>query len=123
MQRVNCVVAVGGDIGNQIQKIDITVAEVALLQRVHGEGSCKEILPLESSGESLTHREEYDRLKEAYPRYAGEAEKIWMDLGGKLPSDLSDLKLTREMLSRDYVPPKAPEKPSKKAAAPVTEGV
>lgn len=131
MQKVNCVVAVGGDIGNKIQKLDITVAEVALLRVVHGEGAVTEVYSVGESDES--DRQVYEALKNAYPKYAFVAERLWMDGGGRLPGKIGELGLTREMLSRDYeakeaaaeAPPPPPRaaRAAKLAPAPESESV
>lgn len=66
MQVVNALVAIGGDAGNQVQKFKITVAEVAVLNAIHGDGAVTDIEP---AGEiTRSHREERSRLIGIYGR-------------------------------------------------------
>ena len=45
MQLINCLVALGGDLRNTVPKRGITVAEAAVLQRIHGHDSVVDIEP------------------------------------------------------------------------------
>jgi hypothetical protein len=45
MQLINCLVALGGDERNTVPKRAITVAEAAVLQRIHGHDAIKDIEP------------------------------------------------------------------------------
>jgi hypothetical protein len=45
MQLANCLVAVGGDVGNTVPKYDVTAAEIAVLRAIHGEHAVIDIEP------------------------------------------------------------------------------
>lgn len=66
MQTANCMLALAGDLGNTVPKYGVTVAEIVVLQHVHGAGSVRDIEPIEEIERS--HAEEHTRLKELFPR-------------------------------------------------------
>jgi hypothetical protein len=71
MQLANAMLALAGDLGNTVPKLGITPSEVAVLRFIHGNDAVIEIDVLDVQVER-THREERDRLTEAYGAYEGE---------------------------------------------------
>lgn len=70
MQTANVLLALGGDQNNTVPKYAVTASEVAVLRRIHGDDSVRDI---EVVGEvKRTHRQEIGRLTEAYGRRDGE---------------------------------------------------
>lgn len=66
MQLINAMISLGGDHGNTVAKFGITVAEVAVLQAIHGNDAVKEIEIVGSVERS--HRQEIARLLAVYGR-------------------------------------------------------
>ncbi|MBI2240296.1 MAG: hypothetical protein HYU59_05770 [Magnetospirillum gryphiswaldense] len=66
MQTANIILALGGDVGNTIPKYNVTTAEIALLQAIHGEDAVTDVEPV--GGISVTNRAERERLREIYGR-------------------------------------------------------
>ena len=66
MQTANILLALGGDVGNQVPLYGVTVAEVAVLRAIHGDDAISEI---DVTGDvARTHRQEIGRLTEKYGR-------------------------------------------------------
>lgn len=64
MQHASCTVALNGDITYTVFKPDVTVAEIALLKAIHGEGSIRDIQP--TFMDKRPHAEERERLTLEY---------------------------------------------------------
>lgn len=64
MQRVNCTVRLGGQVGNTVAKENVTAAEIAILLAIHGEGSVVDIQPIQMC--KTPHGQERQRLAEHY---------------------------------------------------------
>lgn len=64
MQTANCMVAIGGDVGNTVPKYGVTPSEVAVLRVIHGNEAVTDI---DVNGSvSRTNRAERDRLSSHY---------------------------------------------------------
>lgn len=101
MQYVNALVSLNGDVANQMFRPDISVAELELLRRVHGEMSVSEIRFVRK--QRVNHFDEMDRLKQAYPFQEERILELSRDFGGKLPTDLRDLRIDSQLFARDPV--------------------
>jgi hypothetical protein len=73
MQTANIMLALGGNMGQTIQKFGVTPAEVAVLREIHGNASVFDIQPLDEEIER-TSREERTRLLEIYGKPPGSRE-------------------------------------------------
>ena len=65
MQRVNCFVRLGGDMLNTVPKQGVTVAEIAILQHLHGADAVVEIQPT-TNKQDIAHAAEIERLRDTY---------------------------------------------------------
>ena len=73
MEQANIILTIGGstDSGYQVPKMNVTAAEIRLLQAIHGDESVTDVEPLEDPAlnvddEPRTQREELARLSEVY---------------------------------------------------------
>ena len=99
MHVVTCTVAIAGDQNNKLVKSNVTAAELALLQLLHGHGS---VTDLKITGKKrVDQRAERDRLLLEYPNQHKIITELWRDNGGKLPVDVRDLSLKSAQLARD----------------------
>lgn len=73
MQTANITLALGGNLGQTIQKFGVTPAEVAVLREIHGNAAVFDIHPLDDEVER-TSREERSRLLEIYGKPPGSRE-------------------------------------------------
>lgn len=73
MELADCLVNIGGDAGNQVPKVAITPAEIAILRAIHGEDSVHTVRPLE-----LVDRDPHDEM-EALQAFYG-----WKEENAKL---------------------------------------
>jgi hypothetical protein len=73
MQQANIMLALGGNLGQTIQKFGVTPAEVAVLREIHGNAAVFDIQPLDEEVER-TSREERSRLLEVYGKPPGSHE-------------------------------------------------
>jgi hypothetical protein len=64
MQHASCTVALNGDITYTVFKPDVTVAEIALLKAIHGEGAVSDIQP--TFMDKRPHADERERLTHEY---------------------------------------------------------
>lgn len=64
MQTANCLVKLGGDSGNTVPKYGVTVSEIVVLQKIHGDDAVVDIQPTGTVERS--HRAERQRLDYAY---------------------------------------------------------
>jgi len=64
MQICDCLVFIGGDIGNSVEKQGVTAAEIAVLRAVHGNDSVREIKVQDNA--KTNHEEERERLMLLY---------------------------------------------------------
>ncbi len=135
MHTLDCLVAVGGDIGNKVPRQGVTVPEMMLLQYVHGPGAVTDIVI--TGNPRIQQLEERERLLRAYPKYESQVIGFWRDNGGEFVKDVRQLKLSPALFARDRTAPydgadeiereelaaiekaEAPKKRKRKAKAPV----
>jgi hypothetical protein len=99
MHVVTCTIAIAGDQNNKFVKKNVTAAELALLQILHGHDS---VTDLKITGRKrIDQRAERDRLMLAYPNQQKVISELWRDHGGKLPVDVRDLNMKSAQLARD----------------------
>ena len=79
MQLANITLALGGDMGQTIQKFEVTPAEVAVLREIHGEGAVYEIQPLDHDVKR-SNRDELVRLRDIYGKPPGSPERSAVDV-------------------------------------------
>lgn len=93
MEIVSCSVKLAGDNNHVVEKTDVTVAEVVLLQHIHGMDS---VVNIRRTGmDRRSHREERERLRSIYNRREKIVDKIFPNLpGAKLPVSLADIDLS-----------------------------
>lgn len=65
MQTLNCLVALGGELGMTVPKLGLTVAEARLLQFIHGDDAVHEVEP--AGDIPVTKRDIRQDLAERYP--------------------------------------------------------
>ena len=65
MQIADCLVRIGGDVGNTVPRYGVTAAELALLREIHGEDAVVEITPI-GEVEDYNPVEERSRLSSVY---------------------------------------------------------
>jgi hypothetical protein len=80
MQQLNALVALTGDRNNMVYKVDLTPAEILLLQALHGADAVAQIEP--TGDLKREPQEEVDRLKELYPLHRERIQNIWRDFPG-----------------------------------------
>jgi hypothetical protein len=93
MEIVSCSVRLAGDNNHVVEKTDVTVAEIAILQHIHGLASITNIR--RTGMDRRPHREERERLRLIYNRREKIVDKIYPNIpGAKLPVSLSDIDLS-----------------------------
>lgn len=97
MQTLNAMVALTGDRNNMLWKMDLTPAEILLLQALHGEGS---VLQIEPTGDVKREpSEEIARLKNLYPGHPDRVQNLWRDFPGTaFPMRIDQLGLNSALL-------------------------
>jgi hypothetical protein len=101
MQYVKCLISLNNDPLNQLYKEDVSVAELELLRRIHGEMAVSEIRVTHKA--RVAHGDELDRLKQEYPYQEERIIGLSRDFGGKLPADVRDLRIENQLYSRDPI--------------------
>lgn len=91
MHKLNCLVAIAGDVHNKTPKEGITTAELQVLRAIHGQDSCTDIDVI--GNPRVTQTEERERLMWAYRNHHELINDLWRDGGGKFESDIRNLKL------------------------------
>lgn len=92
MQICSCKVRLAGSLNMQIPKARVSVAEIAVLQAVHGQDAVTDIKPLRMTKES--HAAEVDRLKLFYgPEII---KHLFPGLSPRLPVKLADVGLSSD---------------------------
>lgn len=93
MQVCECLVLIGGDQRNSVQKESVTPAEIVLLQQIHGIDAIRDICVMKS--DKRTHDEERNRLGGLYGDMV-----VSNTFGayGKLPSTLKEAKVMPDMI-------------------------
>lgn len=87
MQLASCFVRLFGDINNEVPRGDVTPAEVAVLQSIHGPGSVVKIQP--TGMDKRPHGQELERLKSFYnPKVVTDA---FPGVSPKLPVHFKDI--------------------------------
>jgi hypothetical protein len=114
MQIANVVVAIGGDAGNQVPKFNVTAAEIAVLNAIHGDGAVTDILP--TGKITRSHRDERARLMAIYGRMQdgkdiSPVSQLFPGAAARVFEDLHELDLPEEMF-------KAKERVTSDAPAP-----
>lgn len=95
MQLLNCLLALGGDLGNTVPKTRITAAEAMLLRAIHGDDAVHDVLPLDEEVRR-SPREEINRLAALYPSRDEDGRPIIQTLFSSvsnLPDTVADIGL------------------------------
>lgn len=111
MQICDCLVLLGGDIGNSVQKTSVSAAEIAVLRSVHGNDAVREIVIKDNV--KVNHDQERERLILAYK------EEVVIGMFGKfgdLPETLEAARVEADMIAGDETKKR---KKSEPAADPV----
>jgi hypothetical protein len=97
MQTLNAMVAITGDRNNMIWKMDLTPAELLLLQGLHGADA---VLQIEPSGDVKREpMQEIERLRELYPLHKERIQNIWRDFpGAAFPTTVESLGINPALL-------------------------
>jgi hypothetical protein len=96
MQVCECLVLIGGDIGNSVTKQDVTAAEIAVLRAIHGNDAVRSIVIKDQI--KVDHDNERERLALIYK------DEIVMNLFGKfgdLPETLEAARVESDMIVSD----------------------
>lgn len=125
MQLANATVALAGDTGNTVQKFEVTPAEVAVLQLIHGNDAVTEITVLEEETDRNS-RAERQRLSETYGAQEGETfrsravDALFPGAAARLFETFDELELDESLYARKAERAPAPKKAtaSKAKAAP-----
>lgn len=105
MQISSAEILLAGEINNTVIRKDVTPAEVALLQFIHGAESVINIRPRKN--DKRTHDGEIDRLKSRYgEKVFGE---VFSGFTPKLPVYLKDIGLAGHFYAPDVSIPKEPK--------------
>jgi len=99
MHVVTCTIAIGGDQNNKLVKHNVTAAELAVLQQLHGHDSITDLKV--TARKRVDQKAERERLLLAYPSHQKIVQELWRDNGGKFPADARDLNLKSTQLARD----------------------
>lgn len=113
MQVCDCLVLIGGDIGNSVMKYGVTAPEVAILRSIHGDDAVRDIVI--KSNDKIDHLAERDRLGISYK------DEIISGLFGKfgdLPETLAEARVQDDLIVGDETTGK---KSGKKKAADTSE--
>lgn len=120
MQTANIMLDLGGDTGNQIPKLGVTPAEIAVLIAIHGESAVHDIepagdVPVNADGVRWTNRVELDRLRRVYGRAKNGEDTSHVDIlfpgaAARVFETLDELNIPAEFY-----------KPTARATAPVVE--
>jgi len=88
MQRATCKVRLAGDLGNEVQKLNVSPAEIAILRDLHGGyDSVKDIQP--TSMDKSPHADERRRLASIYGQHV--VDRIFPGQYNPLPVTLKDI--------------------------------
>jgi hypothetical protein len=116
MNVMTCLVSIAGDPMNKVPMSDVTVPEIQLLQRIHGDAAVTEIRAV--GNPRTAQLDERERLVKKYPKHARLVMDLWRDNGGKFLTDIRDLKLIPAMMGNDRdVQYEAADRMEEKAAA------
>lgn len=94
MQTANCWVALGGDTGNTVPKFEVTPAELAVLQLIHGSDAVFDIVP--GADVNRSNRDERSRLLATYGKPEGSREPsavnvLFPGIAARLPEAFDEL--------------------------------
>jgi hypothetical protein len=126
MQTADIMLALGGNLGQTIQKFGVTPAEVAVLREIHGNASVFDIQPLDEDVER-TSREERGRLLEIYGKPPGSremsaVEHLFPGVAARVFESFDELELDDSFFkATGHAKPKARAKPMGKAKEPDPE--
>lgn len=104
MHIADCKIRLGGDALNIVPKVNVTIAEIALLRAIHGDDAVVDIAP--KSNDRRSHRDELNRLRQAYgwvPDNMQRLQEIWSEFGASFPKDWSDLGLQEAFFKADGI--------------------
>lgn len=96
MQVCECLVLIGGDIGNSVTKQEVTAAEVAILRAIHGNDAVRSIVIKDQI--KVDHDKERERLMLVYKN------EVVIGLFGKfgdLPETLEAARVESDMIVGD----------------------
>lgn len=96
MQVCDCLVLVGGDIGNSVMRYGVTAPEIAILRAIHGDDAVRGIVI--RSNEDVGSDGERDRLSLTYK------EEVVAALFGKfgdLPETLAEARVQDDLIASD----------------------
>lgn len=116
MQTAHCTVRLAGNLQNTVDKRDITIAELALIKAIHGDGSVVNVQP---AGEiNRTDSAERQRLVSLYAKRessSGRAviEKLFPGEFARLPQTFADIGMSFEGQKFEHPEPAA-EQPAAK---------
>lgn len=97
MQICSCKVRLGGSLNMQIYKPRVSVAEIAVLQAIHGGDAVQSIKPVRMTKES--HAVEAERLRLFFgPEVIA---RLWPGLNPRLPVKLSDIGIGEDGIGED----------------------
>ena len=100
MHTINCVINVGGDALNAVPKAKVTVAELLLLQAIHGQSAVHSIEVVDNP--TTVGVDERDRLRSRYSKYRPVIDAIWQNNGGSFPSDIRTIGLSSTLFKPDH---------------------
>lgn len=119
MRIYNCLLALAGDTGNTVPKANITAAEIALLQAIHGTGS---VIDIEDVGSvKRSNREERGHLFDTYAKPQPTGDRLSRELDTLFPGIAARLPESVEELDLDDSFFKPTARANTKAAAPEPE--
>lgn len=102
MQIANVLLALGGKRGETVPKYDVTPAEIAVLQYLHGADAVYDI-DIQPGSVERTHRQEIERLRNAYHRRDGErvisvaVDALFPGVGAQVPQTFADMEFPEEL--------------------------
>lgn len=106
MQTINCLLALGGDMGNTVPMYDITPAEVAVLREIHGSDAVSDIEVVGSVQRS--DREERNRLDEIYAnvmpngsRFSPEVQRLFPGAAARVFATIDELGLPDDLFKAE----------------------
>ena len=96
MQVCDCLVLVGGDIGNSVMRYGVTAPEVAILRSIYGDDAVRDIVI--KSNEKIDHATERDRLSLTYKE---DVVAAMFGKFGDLPETLAEARVQDDLIVGD----------------------
>lgn len=97
MQRCNCTVRIGGDVGNTVQKSGVSPAELVVLEAIHGEGSVVDIQPTHM--DKTPHHQERSRIATIYGQHV--LDRLFPGEFNSLPVSLKQVRIGGQVQEQD----------------------